>query len=156
MLSFKDGVRWKKAGFMKEGDLVASPAEIGFESEKEYSEDDAYFLGLFVAEGGSNPFGITTGSNVLKDWILRYVKERFGYEASVRKDNRRENEVYTVILRDKTRKMMQGLDRCKAGDKFVPEAVFLSDVGVINSFLGGYFDGDAEVSETNISVTTKS
>jgi len=65
----------------------------------------------------------------------------------VKIDNRRENPVYTILLRKKTCALMDGLDKCNSGNKFIPEAVFLSNEKVVLSFLGGYFDGDAEVSK---------
>jgi len=210
LLSFDEGVKWKKAGFLKRGDLIASPRKIdvkmpetnhafqGVEhlehpehkatfgslcpkihgifgvssttllsvgktkrlldlvTESEYDCDDAYFLGLFVAEGGNNPFAITTGSEKLKDWVVSYVKKRFGIEVRVNKDNRRESSVYRILLRKEVREIMDGLDGCNSENKFIPEAIFLSDEKVIKSFLGGYLDGDGEISSKDISMTTKS
>jgi len=55
-LSFDKGINWKQTRFLKKEDLIACPREIKLETENIYDEDDAYFLGLFVAEGTSNPF----------------------------------------------------------------------------------------------------
>ena len=156
ILSFDDGVRWKKSFSLKEGDLIASPKCLNFETEKEYDEDDAYFLGLFVAEGSFNPFSISISSEKIKNWVCSYIEKRFCYLPTVREDKRKENIVYTILLRNNTRIIMHGLDRCNSESKFIPEAIFLSGREVILSFLGGYFDGDGEVSETDVSATTKS
>ncbi len=156
LLSFNKGVNWKKTRDLKKGDLIASPKKINLTTKDIYTKEDSYFLGLFVAEGSSNPFSISTGSEKLKQWVCEYINKKFGYMPTVKKDNRRENICYTILLRKKTRRFLQGLDKCHAGDKFIPEEIFFSDDNVIMSFLGGYFEGDAEVSKNDISVTTKS
>lgn len=155
-LSFNKGLNWKQTRFFNKGDLIAYPRTLDFKSENSYNEDEAYFLGLFVAEGTSNPFSISTGSEKIKKWVVNYLKKEFEYSPTVRLDNRREKPVYTILLKKNTRILMEGLDKCNASTKFIPEGIFLSNKKIINSFLGGYFDGDAEVSKSDISVTTKS
>jgi len=156
LLGFDEGVRWKKSALLGKGSLVASPRVLDLTTETLYDQDDAYFLGMFVAEGSNNPFSISTGSELIKEWVFSYVQRKFGYFPKVRVDNRREAPVYNILLRNSTRVIMDGLDKCNSGTKFIPEGVFLSNEKVISSFLGGYFDGDAEVSKSDISVTTKS
>jgi len=155
-LSFDRGLNWKQTRLLKCGNLIACPKNINIETEKFYSPDDAYFLGLFAAEGSSNPFSISTGSEKIKNWVVDYLKKTFSYLPTVRKDSRREKPVYTILLRDNTRVIMDGVDKCNSGNKFIPEGVFLSEKNIVGSFLGGYFDGDAEVSSNDVSVTTKS
>ncbi|MFW6225873.1 MAG: LAGLIDADG family homing endonuclease, partial [bacterium] len=156
LLSFSGGVQWKKSKFLKKGDLIACPKDISLETESVYDNDDAYFLGLFVAEGSSNAFSISTGSEKIKNWVVSYISRKFDYEPRVRVDKRREKPCYSILLRNSTRNIMDGLDKSNSSTKFIPEGIFLSNKNVILSFLGGYFDGDAEVSKQNISVTTKS
>ncbi|MEK6873800.1 MAG: DNA repair and recombination protein RadA, partial [Nanoarchaeota archaeon] len=156
ILSFNNGVSWKKTGLLNKGDLIASPKDINMVSENIYDEDDAYFLGLFVAEGGFNPFSISISNVEIKNWVCNYINNKFGYFPSVREDRRRPNVVYTILLRDKTRVIMDGLDKCNSSSKFIPEGIFLSNEEVILSFLGGYLDGDGEISDFDISMTTKS
>jgi len=156
LLGFDKGVRWKKAELLKKGDLIASPREINLITENCYSEDDAYFLGLFAAEGTGNPFSISIGSKEIKDWVVNYIKEQFGYMPTVREDKRHKNALYIILLRKNTSVIMDGLDKSNSSTKFIPEAIFLSPREVILSFLGGYFDGDGEVSDSDISATTKS
>ncbi|MEK6896728.1 MAG: DNA repair and recombination protein RadA [Nanoarchaeota archaeon] len=157
LLSFDRGVRWKKAGFLREGDIIASPREISLETEHCYSEDDAYFLGLFTAEGTYNPFSLTITEESVRDWVCAYIERAFGYTPTVR-ERVEEGRLpaYTILFRNPTRAFMDGLDLCNASEKFVPEGIFLSNKKVVSAFLGGYFDGDAEVSDHDISATTKS
>lgn len=156
ILSFDEGVRWKKTSELKKGDLIASPSNLDLNAEDYYDEKDAYFLGLFAAEGSTNPFSICTGSKEIKDWLCDYIEKKFNYIPTVREDKRRECVVYGILLRSETRFFMNGLDRCNSSEKFIPEKIFMSSEKVIFSFLGGYFDGDGEISDRDISVTTKS
>ena len=157
ILSFDNGVKWKRSMTLSGGDLIASPKYINLETEKTYDEDDAYFLGLFVAEGTFNPFSISISSKEIKNWVCEYIEKKFGYQPSVRKKEiNGKLPCYTILLRNNTRIIMDGLDKCNAETKFIPEVIFLSSKNVILSFLGGYFDGDGEVSKTDISATTKS
>ena len=157
LLSFDNGVNWRKAKLLQQGDLIASPKEIKLTSESVYDEDDAYFLGMFTAEGTHNPFSITISEESVKDWICSYIEKKFNYKPTVRKrviDGCK--DCYLILLRNNTRIIMDGLDKCNSSNKFVPEGIFLSKEDVVSSFLGGYFDGDAEVSDHDISATTKS
>ncbi|MFH1710800.1 MAG: LAGLIDADG family homing endonuclease, partial [Nanoarchaeota archaeon] len=156
LLSFDNGVMWKKAELLTKGDLIACPNKIDLETESVYDEDDAYFLGLFVAEGTHNPFSLTICEEKIKDWVCNYISAKFGYNPTVRVDNRGNILKYIILFRNPTRVIMDNLDKCNSSNKFVPEAVFLSNKNVVLSFLGGYFDGDAEVSDHDISATTKS
>ncbi|MEK6811142.1 MAG: DNA repair and recombination protein RadA [Nanoarchaeota archaeon] len=157
LLSFDNGVFWNKVKNLKAGDLVASPREINLITESLYDEDDAYFLGLFVAEGASNPFSITITEESIVRWVCDYINRKFGYIPTVGKrvmENRL--DAYRILFRNNTRVIMDGLDKSNSSNKFIPEGIFLSRPDIISSFLGGYFDGDAEVSDHDISATTKS
>jgi len=101
-------------------------------------------------------FSISIGSEKIKEWISNYIKDKFGYFPTIRIDKRRKKPVYTILLRNNTRILMEGLEKSNSATKFIPEGIFLSNKRVVSSFLGGYFDGDAEVSRDDISVTTKS
>lgn len=157
LLSFDKGVNWKKTKVLQEGDLIGCPKEINLTVETVYDEDDAYFLGIFTAEGTHNPFSISITDESIKDWICNYTEKKFNYKPTVRKriiDGRL--PCYTILFKNSTRAVMDGLDKCNSSNKFVPEGIFLSSKDVVSSFLGGYFDGDAEVSNNDISATTKS
>ncbi len=155
ILSFDRGVCWKRAGMLEKGDLIASPKSIDIKTSDFYEEDDAYFLGLFVAEGTFNPFSITIADERIKNWLCSYIERKFGYKpyVGVKQGN---VPCYVIVFRNSTRPLMEGLDRCNSSTKFIPEKIFLSDEKIILSFLGGYFDGDGEVSKEDVSATTKS
>ncbi|MBS3073830.1 DNA repair and recombination protein RadA [Candidatus Pacearchaeota archaeon] len=157
VLSFDRGVNWVKTNMLKGGSLIASPKEINLTTESIYDEDNAYFLGLFVAEGTSNPFSISITDESIKDWLCNYINKKFSYTPTVRvRILEGRLPCYTIIFRNSTKVMMERLDRCNSSNKFIPEGIFLSDKNVISSFLGGYLDGDGEVSDHNVSATTKS
>ena len=156
LLSFDGEIKWKKASLLKQKDIIAYPKLIDIKIKKIYDEDDAYFLGLFVAEGTSNPFSLSNSSEIIKNWVVGYIKRKFGYSPTIRIDNRRPNPVYTILLRNPTREIIGGLDNSNSETKYIPEKIFLANKNVIYSFLAGYFDGDAEVSNNDISITTKS
>ncbi len=156
ILGFNNGIEWKRSETLKIGDLIASPSKIDLTTENIYDEDDGYFLGLFSAEGSSNPFSICIGDKIIKDWVCSYVQRKFGYAPRVRERQGKSCTIYTILLRDKTREIMENLDRCNSATKFVPEGIFLSSENVILSYLAGYFDGDGEVSGDDISATSKS
>ena len=157
LLGFENGVSWKRTGLMKKGDIIASPKGLNLTTENLYDEDDAYFLGLFVAEGTFNAFSISITDVKIRDWVCNYIEKKFGYKPSVRtRIIEGRLPCYTILLRNKTRSIMDGLDKCNSLNKFVPEGIFLSKKEIILSFLGGYFDGDGEVSKDDVSSTTKS
>ena len=155
ILSFDEGIGWKRVGMLKKGDSIASPKLIDIKTSNFYDEDDAYFLGLFVAEGTFNPFSITISDEKIKDWLCYYIERKFGYKPYVGiKQGNIPN--YVVVFRNATRPLMEGLDKCNSSTKFIPEKIFLSNEDIILSFLGVYFDGDGEVSKEDVSATTKS
>ncbi len=156
LLVFDEGMKWKPATLIGPGDLVACPKELSYVSEKGVSEDDGYFLGLFAAEGSSNPLSICTSSKKLVGWLKNYLVSNQGYAPRIRTDNRREIVVYTVLLRSSSKKLLGDLASSNAGTKFVPENILSSGSDVVSAFLAGYFDGDAEIAEGSLAVTTKS
>tara|TARA_Y100000310_G_scaffold265108_1_gene275985 strand:+ start:513 stop:2999 length:2487 start_codon:yes stop_codon:yes gene_type:complete len=143
LLSFKSGCTWLHAGSLQEGDLIAYPRNIMAEGKSELSEDDAYFLGLFVAEGTKNPLSITNGSEVIKDWLVNYVENRFGYVPTVRFGS----NAYIILFRKETKSFLGKLAETNAYTKFIPEKVFYSSEEVIRSFLAGYLDGDGTITK---------
>ncbi len=157
LLSFDNGFSWKKTKELNAGKIIAFPNKLSLISENnELSCNDAYFLGFYVAEGTSNPFSISNSNKQVVDWICNYVKQRFDYNPRVRKDNRRENIVYTILLRNKSKEFMSGLDMTNSSSKFIPENIFNSSQEVIASFLAGYIEGDGEMTKESLAMTTKS
>ena len=147
------GVQWIPAAELSAGDPVAAP-KVMAGSEGSMSEDDAYFLGLFVAEGTGNPLSICNTSPELIDWVRGYVQDRFGYAPTVHTDSARPH-VKAVLLRRPTREFLGPLAQQRSGEKRVPERVLTAPEKAIRAFLAGYLDGDGSV-DTTISATTKS
>ncbi len=156
LLSFRDGMAWVPAGMLEMGDLIACPRTTALEADCALTGDDAYFLGMFAAEGTSNPLSISTSSAGTRDWLAGYVKGKFGYEPTIRTDKRRSTAVYAILLRNSTAKLLGGLEKTDSGTKFVPESVLSGDAGIVSSFVAGYLDGDGYINKLHMEAVTKS
>jgi len=149
----RDGtLTWVKAEELRPGDPIAFPKRMAIERpKKDIEPDDAYFLGLFVAEGTANPLSITISEPKLKEWLIAYLKRRFGFEPTVEE----KRGAFRILLRKPVREFLGPLVRCKAGDKFVPSAVLNGSEEIVRFFLAGYLDGDGHLSDV-VEVSTKS
>ena len=157
LFNFDNGFCWKKTCELNKGDIIIYPKELNLENESSIlTEDDAYFIGFFVAEGTKNPFSVCNSDKSLIGWIKNYIQKKFSYDPSVKTDNRRNNPVYTILLRNSTKKMMDGLENTNSSSKFIPEIIFNSNKKIISSFLAGYLEGDAEIAKDIVAATTKS
>jgi DNA repair protein RadA len=155
LLSVKDSsLVWEPAGLLKTNDIIAVPKRIEFNCKSKLSENDAYFLGLFVAEGCSNPLSITTANKKMKEWVVSYLLKKFGYKARVRKIKERGKIKYEILIRKCTLNLLGKLGKCKAGDKFIPSEIFESSDKIAKAFLKGYIKRDWY--EGEIELTTKS
>jgi DNA repair protein RadA len=150
----REGVQWVPAARLATGDPIAAPKSLP-SGGRELSVEDAYFLGLYTAEGGGNPPAITNADDRIVEWCRSYVERRFGYSPTVRVDKRHPH-VRQVLLRLPTREFLGGLGRVLSGGKFVPPEVLGASNEAIRHFLAGYMDGDGSVDESGISATTKS
>ncbi len=148
---------WRPAGDLAPGDLIAAPRALRFPSRDDntLTKEDAYFLGLFVAEGTPNPLSLSTADEEIRDWVVRYVSERHGYLPSVRVDTRGGRRVYEILFKTPTKEFLGRLAESKAGEKFVPESVFSAPPEVAIEFLRGYIRGDGYLGST-VELTTKS
>jgi len=158
LLTFDGGLKWKRAFELGVGDLVAVPKTMGEWSDARsgIGEDDAYFLGFFVAEGTRNPLSVTTSDGRLRDWIVGYVERRFGFSPTV-VEVRRKSVAHQILLRKKVADELLGeLSLKKSGEKRVPESVLAGDLNVVRAFLAGYLEGDGYLSDGTVEVTTKS
>ncbi len=149
LLTFgSDGLVWKSAGLISEGEYIAS-LNVKYTSESELSVDDAYFLGLFVAEGTSNPLSITNFDGSINEKLHYYMRNKFGRDATFYLERGR-----TLLYKD-TEQILGDLCGTNSATKFVPEAVLNGSTEVQKSFLSGYVDGDGFVSNCP-ELTTKS
>jgi DNA repair protein RadA len=156
LLSFNEGMKWTPTATLSKGDVLAYPKHLKFDGESSLSEDDAYFLGLFAAEGSSNPLSISTGSEIIRDWLKGYIKERFQYDPTIRVDTRREDPCYGILLRKNTKELLGDLSKSNAFSKYVPEEVVGGEEPIIRSFLAGYIDGEGCFSGDMMTATTRS
>lgn len=152
VLVFRDGFQWIKAGEIKRGDVLVGVRKVPANSLT-IDEDDAYFLGLFVAEGTANPVSITTGSEVIKDFIVEYLKSKDGYTPTV--ETRR--GLYRILIRKSTvDRVLGNLAKSDASTKEVPDVILNGDETTLMAFLAGYVDGDGYVSNSIVELSTKS
>ena len=151
VLVFRNGLEWVRAGELREGDVIVGVRKVPANSKK-VPDERAYFLGLFVAEGTSNPLSITTASEGLRDFVVEFIKRHDGYEPKV--EVRR--GLYRILLRKKTAEWLGELSTSNAQSKAVPEEILNGDEDAIVSFLAGYLDGDGHVAKSHVEFVTKS
>jgi DNA repair protein RadA len=88
--------------------------------------------------------------------VAGYLKDRFGYSPTVRTDRRRENPVYTILIREATVGVLGGLENTSSETKFVPESVLSGKPDIVAGFVAGYLDGDGFIGRLNAEAITKS
>ena len=145
----KEGILWKSAELLGKGDFIGVPEKINTANSSKLSEDDAYFIGLFVAEGCRNPLSITNYNKRIQEKIASYIEKRFGYRPRIVK------EKGLIILQKPTKEFLGKLAECTAANKFVPEEIICGSEEIIKAFLRGYLEGDAYISKA-VSISTKS
>ncbi len=150
----KNGVQWVPAAKLSLGDPVAAPKRLPG-GTSQLSEDDAYFLGLFVAEGTANPLSLCNADVRIIEWVRWYVETRFGYAPRIRPHGSSPH-VSNVFFRKQTADFLGPLAYTRVGTKRVPGDVLAAPENVVRSFLAGYLDGDGSVERNTISATTKS
>lgn len=140
LLTLHNGsLSWKSAGMLEEGEFIATGNWIKVEGRDEIAVDDAYFLGLFVAEGGSNPLSITNYDRKINEKLHRYLAKKYGVPTYNARKGR-------TLLRKKVREFLGQLAFSKAGTKFIPDTIISGSDEVASAFLSGYIDGDGFVS----------
>jgi len=151
ILVFRNGLEWVRAGELREGDILVGMRKLPANTIP-LPNEKAYFLGLFVAEGSSNPLSITTSSEKLKEFIVEFIQKQDGYKPTI--EVRR--GLYRIFLRKKTAEWLGNLSTSNAGNKVIPEEILNGDEEAIVSFLAGYLDGDGYVAKSNVEFVTKS
>ncbi|MBI2143231.1 DNA repair and recombination protein RadA [Candidatus Woesearchaeota archaeon] len=156
LLSFDNGIVWQPSAILREGAVIAYPKEVVANSECDLTVDDAYFLGLFAAEGTANPLSLCNSSVELVEWVAEYIETKFGYKPTIRVDTRGKIPLHIVLLRVGTAAFLGELGTSNSSSKFVPESLFGADERVAAAFLAGYMDGDGHYGEGTAEATTKS
>ncbi|MDV3104670.1 DNA repair and recombination protein RadA [Thermococcus waiotapuensis] len=151
VLVFRDGLQWVPAREIKPGDIVVGVRSVPANSSG-IDPERTYFLGLFVAEGTSNPLSITIASEELKDLVVSFIEKNDGYTPTV--EVRR--DLYRILLRKKTAEWLGELGVSNAFTKAVPDEILNADEDSIAAFLAGYIDGDGYATGSIVEMTTKS
>ncbi len=148
-----NGLRWVPAAALKVGDSIATPKTLVVPGNDGVSDDDAYFLGLYVAEGTKNPLSITNEDRKLIDWTRSYVGRRFHFEPTISASN---GHSAVVLLRNPVKELLGDLARRDSYTKYVPDCVLSGGDGIVRHFLAGYFEGDGRVEGADIEVSSNS
>ncbi len=136
------GIQWKSSGLLSEGDYIGTPEKIDFEGRGTMDREDAYFLGLYAAEGCANPCSITIFDKRAQEWLSSYIEKRFGYKPSFNEKKQ------LTILQKPTKDFLKALGKANSYTKFVPEEVLTGSGEIAKAFLAGYLDGDGSLDKT--------
>jgi DNA repair protein RadA len=149
LVATQSGLDYKRLEDIEPDDKLATPQKLGFEGRSSLSQDEAYFLGLYTAEGGNNPYAVNTSKQKLVDFVSEFCESHYGFTPSVNDDR--------ILLRESVKDFTgEELNR-KSVDKQVPARVFNQSRQTIAAYLAGYLDGDGTKSEDgSLSFTTGS
>ncbi len=146
------GIRWVPSGALSIGDKIATPKLLAVPGRADISNDDAFFLGFYVAEGTNNPLSITNTDTKLIGWTRECVRSTFGFEPTVRSN---ENAA-VVLLRNPVKSLLGKLVECNSYTKFVPDVILNGSDDVVRHFLAGYFEGDGRAEGSDIEASSNS
>jgi DNA repair protein RadA len=149
----EEGLKWVPAAFLRSGDMIATPKSISASCASAISTDDAFFLGLYSAEGTRNPLSLTNSDKKLIRWTEEYVARRFGFVPTV---SRSHGHSDVVLLRNPVKEILGDLADSNSFTKSVPDAVINGSDEVVRHFLAGYFEGDGRVKDGDIEVSSNS
>lgn len=114
----------------------------------ELTEDFAYFLGLYVAEGSAQDNGQVNLSFHIDeveymDFCVDFIKKEWGIDAKIhRRPDRNLAEVYFCCL--PLAWLLNGICGKYAKNKRVPEAIFSASRNLKDKFIRGLIDGDGK------------
>ncbi len=136
----QEGISWKSCGYISKGDFIAVPSRLPFSGSSELSAQDAYFLGLFVAEGTANPLSITNYDEKINAKLHAYIRAKFMHEPPYRKERG------LTLLRKEAIPILGKLAESNSATKFIPEGVMCGSDEIAKAFISGYADGDGFLS----------
>ena len=151
----ENGVEWRRAIDVKPGEIIVGVRELKTykDNNGNLDVDDAYFLGLFIAEGSFNPISISSSSKEIISYVVDYIMRKDHYRPTVRTDTRSNKPLYNILLRKKTvNRILKELVCTRA--KRVPRIIFNSPKHVLEAFLAGYIDGDGYIGNDIIEIST--
>ncbi|MDG6902942.1 MAG: DNA repair and recombination protein RadA [Nitrososphaerota archaeon] len=147
------GISWVPSGSLSVGDKIATPRTLSVPGRSDITNDDAFFLGFYVAEGTGNPLSITNTDGKLIEWTRGYLMKRFGFEPTV---SRREGHAALVLLRAPVKSLLGRLADANSYTKYVPDSILNGNDEIVRHFLAGYFEGDGRVAGADIEASSNS
>jgi DNA repair protein RadA len=147
------GIHWVPSGSLSIGDKIATPKVLVVPGRTDISNDDAFFLGFYVAEGTRNPLSITNTDKRLIHWTREYVRERFGFDPTI---SLKEGHSAVILLRTSAKSLLGKLSECDSYTKYVPDCILNGSDDIVRHFLAGYFEGDGRVDGSDIEVSSNS
>lgn len=167
-----DGVfTWKRTSDLKVGDLLVSGIDSNiYGDNRVFSEDDAYCLGLLVADGYYNTGNIkfTNNESILINFFSEWAYNLTGKEPRVETRFKTNGDYSSDTVNVRLGKFISTgellkychLSRVKAGDKEIPAPILSAPKNVQLAFLSGYLECemnfDLREDRNNIECTTKS
>ena len=155
------GQHWVRADELRPGDVLVSLNTESIFGNTSISQDEAYLIGLIIAEGGYSKSGltVTTGKQKLVDFISRLLEKKYQDTPRVRHDKR--SKAIEVVFHKKSYENIfnkYSLKRGTSESKEIPDAIMHSNRATILAFLAGYLESDGYWSKTAASfeLTTKS
>ncbi len=145
----KEGIVWLPSNKLTKGVYLATPAELNINIRKSISEDDAFFLGLFLAEGSFKPLSIYNSNEKIVKWVVSYIKKRFGFNPRVSKTR----NTYRVLLRKSVHKYLNSLGVYNKESAI--EMLLNQPKSVVKRFIEGYIAGDGHIKENLVEIVTK-
>ncbi|MDG7007980.1 MAG: DNA repair and recombination protein RadA [Nitrososphaerota archaeon] len=147
------GIQWIPSGALKVGDRIAAPKQLAVPGRDDITNDDAFFLGFYAAEGTKNPLSITNTDTKLVGWTRDYLKNRFGFDPTI---SNRDGHAALILLGSPVRPLLGKLAECDSYTKYVPDCILNGSDEIVRHFLAGYFEGDGRAKGLDIEVSSNS
>ncbi|MDG6982579.1 MAG: DNA repair and recombination protein RadA [Nitrososphaerota archaeon] len=147
------GITWVPSASLSVGDKIATPKALVIPGNSDITNDDAFFIGFYAAEGTKNPLSITNTDSKLIEWTKEYLAKTFGFNPTI---SRREDHSALILLRTPVKGLLGKLAECNSYTKYVPDCILNGSDDVVRSFLAGYFEGDGRVEGAVIEVSSNS
>lgn len=162
VMNEEGNLEYKELRDFKKGDYLALAKSDMWATNNKIDEEEAYMLGLLVADGYlAQDSGLIAFSNS-EDKLVKYYKEQaeklwgISHIYSQRKAGSRTYDHLFGNITLKRELEAKGLKMVKSASKEIPHSVLQSSKPVVRRFLQAMFDTEASVSEKNIELTTAS
>ena len=161
-LNERNKMVWKVASELKEGDvLIGRMGDMVFGDNDTLTEEDAYFLGLIVADShfGSDLLTFTNDDNDILEFISNYCFSNYNVKPKSYKQ-KGENNSYDVHLGGKSfvAEIYEKFDIAPgvAKDKYVPNCIMEASKEIQLAFISGYLEVESYLGKDSFEVTSAS